>query len=410
VQPFRSEVAARLAQLAPRLLDQLDPMTDRMIDVLLRTEPTYRELVAHGEDSLRSSTRANLERGLRALIGVASGTGRSSLSDAREVGRRRAAQGIPLEAVLRAYRLGGQVTWEALLEASRTSSRKHDTLLLEVAGSVWRTNDAECAAVAEGYRDEQRRLAGVDEQARQQVLEGLLDGRGGDPAFVRTATELLGVPLDGRLVVVAALVGGDGVPTLRDPAAALLRRGVRSVWGTRSGAQVGVVALGGLQTSHVMDWLQIVAGGPVGVSDVVDGAAAAGSAYRLAETAARTLPPGSSRVVTIDERLPEALLSNSPEISSRLVGQSFGGLLDLPDDEREVLLDTLEAFLESDGSPTRAADELYCHRNTVMHRLRRIETVTGRKLTDPRSRLLWQLALLGTHRSRSAPHSAQRSA
>ena len=61
-----------------------------------------------------------------------------------------------------------------------------------------------------------------------------------------------------------------------------------------------------------------------------------------------------------------------------------------------MLLDTLAAFLASDGSPTRAADELYCHRNTVMHRLRRIESVTGRKVTDPRSRLLWQLALLGT--------------
>jgi hypothetical protein len=242
------------------------------------------------------------------------------------------------------------------------------------------------------------------------VLDGLLDGRGGDPAFVRSASELLGVPLDGRLMVVAAPVDEDGVPTLRDPASALLRRGVRSVWGTRSGAQVGVVALGGLRGADVTDWLQIVARGPVGISAVVDGAAAAGSAYRLAETAARTLPPGSSRVVTIDERLPEALLSNSPEISSRLVGQYLGGLLDLPDDEREVLLDTLEAFLESDGSPTRAADELYCHRNTVMHRLRRIETVTGRKLTDPRSRLHWQLALLGIQRSRSVPRPAARSA
>ena len=409
MQPFRSEVAARLAELAPLLLDQLDPMTDRMIEVLLRTEPTYRELAAHGQDDLRASTRANLERGLRALIG-ASRNGRSSLSGAREVGRRRSAQGISLEAVLRAYRLGGQVTWEALLEVSRTSSREPDTLLLEVAGSIWRTNDAECAAVAEGYREEQRRLAGVDEQARQQVLDGLLDGRGGDPAFVRSASELLGVPLDGRLMVVAAPVDEDGVPTLRDPASALLRRGVRSVWGTRSGAQVGVVALGGLRGADVTDWLQIVARGPVGISAVVDGAAAAGSAYRLAETAARTLPPGSSRVVTIDERLPEALLSNSPEISSRLVGQYLGGLLDLPDDEREVLLDTLEAFLESDGSPTRAADELYCHRNTVMHRLRRIETVTGHKLTDPRSRLHWQLALLGIQRSRSVPRPAARSA
>jgi hypothetical protein len=406
VQPFRPEVAARLAELAPLLLDQLDAMTDRMIDVLLRTEPAYQDLLAHGEEELRGSTRANLERGMRTLIGAASGNARASLRDARDVGRRRAAQAVPLEAVLRAYRLGGQVTWEALLDVSRRNNRQHDTLLLEVAGSVWRSNDAECSAVAEGYREEQRRLAGVDDAARQQVLEGLLDGRGGDPSFVRSASELLAVPLEGRLVAVVALPGADGGPALDAPTGALLKRGVRSVWGDRNGAQVGIVALGSLSGCEVMNWLRAMASGPVGVSAVVDGASAAGSAYRLAETAARTLPTGSTRVVTIDERLPEALLSNSPEIRSRLVGQSLGGLLDLPADEREVLLDTLAAFLASDGSPTRAADELYCHRNTVMHRLRRIESVTGRKVTDPRSRLLWQLALLGTEHGRPAQRSA----
>ncbi len=406
MQPFRPEVAARLGELAPVLLEQLDAMTDRMIDVLLRTEPAYRDLVAHGEEEMRASTRANLERGMRTLIGAASGDARTSRRDAREVGRRRAAQDVPLEAVLRAYRLGGQVTWEALLDASRLSSSPHDTLLLEVAGAVWRTNDAECAALAEGYREEQRRLAGVDDATRQHVLDGLVDGRGGDPAFVRTASELLAVPLDGRLVAVVALPGRDGGPALDAPTAVLLTRGVRSVWGIRNGAQAGIVALGTRSGCEIMNWLRAMTAGPVGVSAVVDGAVAAGTAYRLAETAARTLPPGSARVVTIDERLPEALLSNSPEISSRLVGQSLGGLLELPGDEREVLLDTLAAFLASDGSPTRAADQLYCHRNTVMHRLRRIESVTGRKLTDPRSRLLWQLALLGAWHGRPAQRSA----
>ena len=131
---------------------------------------------------------------------------------------------------------------------------------------------------------------------------------------------------------------------------------------------------------------------------VVEGAASVGSAWRLADTAARTLPAGQARVVSIDDRLPEALLSSSPEIARRLVEQALGRLLDLPADERDVLLDTLTAFLDADGSPTRAADQLYCHRNTVMHRLRRIEQVTGRSVADPRSRLLWQLALLGAGR------------
>jgi hypothetical protein len=409
VQSFRPEVAARLGDLAPLLLDELDAMTDRMVEVLLRSEPAYGDLLEAGAAEFREAVRANLELGVTSLIGAASGTGRASLSGAREVGRRRAAQGIPLEAVLRAYRLGGQITWETLLAVSRAGGHQHDALLLEVAGSVWRTNDAECSAVAEAYREEQHRLDGVGDEARQQVLDGLLDGRGGDPAFVRNASARLAVPLTGRLVVVVALPEPDGdVPDA--PCAALLRRGVRSVWGTRSGARVGVVALGALPVGDVLAWLRTETCGPVGVSSVVDDAAAVGCAYRLAETAARTLPAGAPRVVTIDERLPEALLSNSPEISSRLVGQTLGGLLALPEEERAVLLDTLAAFLASDGSPTRAADELYCHRNTVMHRLRRIESVTGRKLTDPRSRLLWQLALLDAEGELAGTRLTRRSA
>ena len=49
------------------------------------------------------STRSNLERGMRTLIGALSGTKVTSLRDAREVGRKRAAQCVPLEAVLRDY-------------------------------------------------------------------------------------------------------------------------------------------------------------------------------------------------------------------------------------------------------------------------------------------------------------------
>ncbi|RBY87325.1 CdaR family transcriptional regulator [Blastococcus sp. TF02A-26] len=388
---FPSEVADRLSQIAPQMFDQVDAMVDRMVDVLLRTEPAYRELDLV---ELRRSSRAGLAGGVRSLVGLAGGTSEVHCSEAREVGRRRAAQGIPLEAVLRAYRLGGQITWETLLAVARDSGAANDTLLVEVAGSVWRTNDVECAALAEGYREEQRRMDSVDEAARSHVLDGLLEGRGGDPAFVRAASELLGMPLAGRLLAVVAIPDQEGAASLVDPAGGLLRRGVRSVWGERSGAQVGVVALGTRRSTDVLGWLRAMAAGPVGVSAEVEGAAGVATAYRLADTAARTLPVGTRQVVTIDDRLPEALLSNSPEISSRLVGQSLGGLLELPEDEQAVLLETLAAFLAADGSPTRAADELYCHRNTVMHRLRRIESVTGRKVTDPRARLLWQLALL----------------
>ncbi len=390
-------VVERLAELVPALLAQLEDMTDRMVEILVETEPAYRDAMAAGDPKLRTTLRRNLEVGIRGLLpDVPAAYHASHAEGARAVGRLRAAQGIPLEAVLRAYRLGGQITWEALVALSRQNERHDDGLLLEVAGSLWRTNDRGCSAAAEGYRAEERRRSGLDAAERQRLVDGLLDGRGGDPVFVRTASELLAVPLAGRLAVVVAPSPEDGRDPLPDPAPALLKRGIRSAWATRSQAQVGVVALGARRLPELLGWLGMLTTGPVGVSAVVEGAAAVAGAYRLAENAARTLPAHTARVVTIDDRLPEALLSNSPEIAERLVGQTLGRLLELPEDEREVLLETLSAFLDADGSPTRAADLLYCHRNTVMHRLRRIESVTGRKLTDPRARLLWQLALLGT--------------
>ena len=39
---------------------------------------------------------------------------------------------------------------------------------------------------------------------------------------------------------------------------------------------------------------------------------------------------------------------------------------------------------DSDASVSAVADRLYCHPNTVRHRLRRIEKRTGRSLTRPR--------------------------
>src|ERR687889_8818 len=139
-------VEERLAELVPSLLDRLEEMTDRMVEILVETEPAYREAMAGNDPQMRATLRRNLEVGVRGLLSdVPAAYHQSHAEGARAVGRRRAAQGIPLEAVLRAYRLGGQVTWEALLRVSAQAGGRHDTLLLQLAGTVWRTNDGECA-------------------------------------------------------------------------------------------------------------------------------------------------------------------------------------------------------------------------------------------------------------------------
>ncbi|TMC03288.1 MAG: hypothetical protein E6J35_07300 [Chloroflexi bacterium] len=65
-------------------------------------------------------------------------------------------------------------------------------------------------------------------------------------------------------------------------------------------------------------------------------------------------------------------------------------------DERNAdLVKTLDAYLRLQGSVNGVARELYLHRNTVRHRLRRIAKLTGADLTDADSLLALRLAILG---------------
>jgi DNA-binding PucR family transcriptional regulator len=49
-----------------------------------------------------------------------------------------------------------------------------------------------------------------------------------------------------------------------------------------------------------------------------------------------------------------------------------------------MLLESFRVWQDNDSSLRNAAGALFCHPNTVRHRLRRIEKHTGRSLSRPR--------------------------
>ncbi|MEW2481817.1 helix-turn-helix domain-containing protein [Mycobacterium sp. NPDC049093] len=59
----------------------------------------------------------------------------------------------------------------------------------------------------------------------------------------------------------------------------------------------------------------------------------------------------------------------------------------------ELIVETIQVFAGS-GSVSDTASALYCHRNTVMNRIRRFEEATGISLRSPRSLAMVQLCLL----------------
>ena len=137
----------------------------------------------------------------------------------------------------------------------------------------------------------------------------------------------------------------------------------------------------------------------------------------LRAAASRPAPVGSLRRTFHEARcaLEAAALANgtAPPVASYRDLGAFQLLLSLQDDDAlrlycdsvlgpledgsgeygDELLRSLEAFIEQNGQWEKAARELYCHRHTLRYRIRRVEELTGRDLSNARDRIEFWLAL-----------------
>jgi DNA-binding PucR family transcriptional regulator len=95
--------------------------------------------------------------------------------------------------------------------------------------------------------------------------------------------------------------------------------------------------------------------------------------------------------------LPAALLTARPDLAKELCTRVLAPVLALDRVSRDLLLDTLAAWLEAGGSAHQAAAALFCHRNTVLNRIRRLERLTRRSLAVPEDLVELALALEAFH-------------
>ena len=90
-----------------------------------------------------------------------------------------------------------------------------------------------------------------------------------------------------------------------------------------------------------------------------------------------------------------------------VAGTILAALGQIPAGQRPVLLATLGAWLDNGGSASKAASVLFCHPNTVRHRMRRLEQLTGRSLSDPRGIAELSLAFEIDRRDEPAPAASR---
>ncbi|MFE9680263.1 helix-turn-helix domain-containing protein [Streptomyces sp. NPDC002701] len=368
------------------LLNNLPELTDRLVAALREREPAYRTTL----DSDPVGTWQEVHRSLRHSV--------SSLLDPRssrdaalrcswKIGATRAEEGLPLDALLHAFRLGGSLIWQALVEETSRTAPEDVRLLVHVAADVWNFVDEHCTLVADVYRKVERQHAWRQEHRVRLLTAALLDGTSRIADVAETA-EALDLPEQGRYAVVAVASGRQGGRTALP--AAVVPAGARVHWHTGVDVDHGIVLVGDGDLPGPAPTAP--AGTRVGVGPVVAGLAAVGDARRLADMAL-SMCAEDGGTVRLTEQLPAALVMSCPELGAALAEEVLGPLLRLEPSDRDILLDTLAAYLECDGSAQRASVRLYCHRNTVLNRLKRCEQLTGRSLARPADMVEFSLAL-----------------
>jgi hypothetical protein len=238
-------------------------------------------------------------------------------------------------------------------------------------------------ALVAGYRDEQKRQLLEETSNRPCLIDSLLHGRIHDKWSLGEIASYLRLPRHGPFVVIAAEVLTVGSEALPDIESKLRSLDVYSAWQQLPDAQVGIVHV---NSDHhfekLLGLVSRIAAGRVGVSARFDDLRDTPQAVHFAKVSLRGW--ADSQVAVFDGSILATAAVSAPEVMVKSVGTALGSFSDLTDEEREILYETFRVWHDTDASVSAVAERLYCHPNTVRHRLRRIEKRTGRSLSRPR--------------------------
>ncbi|HET6876662.1 MAG TPA: helix-turn-helix domain-containing protein [Jatrophihabitans sp.] len=359
-----------LRALAHACLDDLDEIVEAFAGEMHTLEPYAAGLVPWHE--LREDADASFELLLRLTAGLPVP---QRLDDVGErIGRRRAELGVPLEVLLRAVRTDFRVLWEALLR--RVAPDELPTLVHSTV-RVWDAVEQHAARIQLAYLQESAVLAREREHERSHLVARLLASDGRDGQLVSQVATALEVRPTALFAVAAAPTPADralrqAAERLRSQRVALHIQNVehRAVLIAQLPEGCGAVPI---------DWLP---GVPCGLGPVALGLSAVPRAVRTAIEVADTLRPADGGPRTVVESWPHIVATRLADLAQALCAAVLPGEHALTDHERSRLLETVVVYLRC-GSASATAEEVFCHRNTVLNRLNRFAELTGLELTRP---------------------------
>ncbi|TQM32915.1 helix-turn-helix domain-containing protein [Nocardia bhagyanarayanae] len=352
----------------PRLLDELRADLAAISEmVTARIENDDRD---YGDAALDHHELAVLVAdSLEALLDSLGGAS-YSLEPARGAGRLKAERGIPLDSLLHAFRVAGMAFWEVIVERADDDDRP---ALPRLSTLMWATVDEYSVAAAEAYR---RVVVAGTEQPDQRLLRALLD-----PGFPATQRAGLGrrmrLPARATFVVLVGDVHlvANGLTTVRTRLAEDR---------VTLAAAVSPVTLG-----RALRTVRTRAGASKPFTDLV----ATPTALDQARLAFRCLSEADIGIHTYASSPARALIAANPGLAADVLSDALAAFDRLHPDDADALVRTALAWYELGGSTSAVGERLHLHRNTVLHRLKRIERLTGAAFAVPADAALLYLAL-----------------
>jgi len=371
--------ASQLASVVGRI--DRDRLAEVMLTAFRDEIPGYARLpesVVQGQ--VLAVIRQNLDLCLDWVAGAAAPDS-TRFEEFRASARNRAREGMPLEDLLHAYRIGGMAGWRAIV-AEATPQELGE--LPQAAELVMTYLDQASGIVAAAYLEQRDDHVSEREREPRALFDALIGDERLRPADHETAARLR-FPVGGRLAVFAAAIPGEGAGRHARAAADLRMSGALAL--TEGDRVVGLA-----QPGH-----DLAVGMPAGALAVVDVAtqraelAASVADVRLGIEIA--LRAGRIGVVRLAGRALDLLLARRRREGAALRERVLGPLGSKEDRSRGDLLHTVATYVAMGKDRRATSSRLHIHPNSLDYRLRRARELTGLNLDDPQDLATVVLAL-----------------
>ena len=306
-------------------------------------------------------------------------------SQATATGAQRAIAGIPLESVMDAYRIIFRYVWDAVIEESRTRPRIGTEAVLRAIEKVWLAQHVFTDAMAEGYRQQRTRQQLQDENERAALVEALLLGPTEEHPSVWQICDLLRIPQQGWYRVVAVQLPSLGRTALPEIESKLSSLDIASAWRLMPELQLGIAVMRSrARDKALLELINRVTTTRAGISPLYDDLTRTHEATLYARLALKArIDSANTHVTEFNDTLLGRVAVSSPQTMRHLAQPLLANFDDMAPDERRLLINTFRQWVADGGSISLTAEHLFCHPNTVRHRLKRVEERTSRSLTHP---------------------------